>query len=53
MKYFRPSSTWSGEGIAPNSRTLDAFPAALYVIDVEGFISYFNPVCIDFAGVIP
>jgi PAS domain-containing protein len=31
-------------------RALDAFPAALYVTDVEGFIRYFNPVCVNFAG---
>ena len=37
-------------GDAAQLRTLDAFPAALYALDAEGFISYFNPVCIDFAG---
>jgi PAS domain S-box-containing protein len=31
-------------------RTLDAFPAALYVTDIDGVIIYFNPACIDFAG---
>jgi hypothetical protein len=29
---------------------LDVFPVALYVTDADGFISYFNPACSDFAG---
>lgn len=29
---------------------LDICPAALYVTDTDGFITYFNPACIDFAG---
>jgi hypothetical protein len=29
---------------------LDVFPAAIYVTDPDGFISYFNPACVDFAG---
>jgi len=29
---------------------LDIFPAALYVTDADGLITYFNPGCIDFAG---
>jgi PAS domain-containing protein len=32
---------------------LDAFPAALYVTDLDGFISYFNPACVGFAGRTP
>jgi len=31
-------------------QALDAFPVALYVTDIEGFISYFNPACVGFAG---
>src|ERR1700753_127561 len=31
-------------------RALDNFPAALYVTDADGVITYFNPVCIDFTG---
>lgn len=29
---------------------LDIFPAALYVTDADGLITYFNPACIGFAG---
>jgi PAS domain-containing protein len=32
---------------------LDAFPVAIYVTDIDGFITYFNPACIDFAGRTP
>jgi PAS domain S-box-containing protein len=32
---------------------LDTFPAAIYVTDLDGFISYFNPVCVGFAGRTP
>jgi PAS domain-containing protein len=31
-------------------RSLDAFPVAIYVTDRDGFITYFNPACIDLAG---
>lgn len=29
---------------------LDELPAAIYVTDVDGLITYFNPACIDFTG---
>jgi PAS domain-containing protein len=29
---------------------LDLLPVAIYVTDADGFISYFNPACIEFAG---
>ncbi len=29
---------------------LDELPAAIYVTDAEGVITYFNPACIDFTG---
>lgn len=29
---------------------LDAFPVAVYLTDTDGFITYFNPACVDFAG---
>jgi PAS domain-containing protein len=29
---------------------LDIFPAALYVTDPDGFLTYFNPACVEFAG---
>jgi len=29
---------------------LDELPDAIYVTDVEGIITYFNPACIDFTG---
>jgi PAS domain S-box-containing protein len=32
---------------------LDELPAAIYVTDADGFVTYFNPACIDFAGRIP
>ncbi|ASW04726.1 PAS domain-containing protein [Rhizobium sp. 11515TR] len=31
-------------------KTLDELPAAIYVTDTEGVITYFNPACIDFTG---
>jgi PAS domain-containing protein len=32
---------------------LDELPAAIYVTDVEGVITYYNPACIAFAGRVP
>jgi PAS domain-containing protein len=32
---------------------LDTFPVAIYVTDIDGFITYFNPACTDFAGRTP
>jgi PAS domain S-box-containing protein len=32
---------------------LDQIPAPLYVTDAEGFVTYFNPSCIGFAGRTP
>lgn len=29
---------------------LDELPAAIYVTDVDGVITYFNPACLDFTG---
>lgn len=29
---------------------LDELPAAIYVTDTEGVVTYFNPACIDFTG---
>lgn len=29
---------------------LDALPAAMYVTDADGLITYFNPACLDFTG---
>jgi PAS domain-containing protein len=29
---------------------LDLLPVAIYVTDADGFLSYFNPACIEFAG---
>jgi PAS domain len=34
-------------------QNLDTFPIAIYVTDTNGFITYFNPACIDFAGRTP
>jgi PAS domain S-box-containing protein len=41
------------EGDRARLRALDSFPLAIYVIDVDGFIVYFNPACIDLAGRTP
>jgi PAS domain-containing protein len=32
---------------------LDQLPAAIYVTDPDGIVTYYNPACIDFAGRIP
>src|SRR3979490_1012293 len=32
---------------------LDQLPAAIYVTDPDGLITYYNPPCIDFAGRVP
>ena len=32
---------------------LDQLPAAIYVTDPDGVITYYNPACIDFAGRVP
>ena len=34
-------------------RALDEIPAALYVTDVEGTITYFNKACVGLAGRTP
>jgi PAS domain-containing protein len=31
-------------------RALDAFPVAIYATGIDGYITYFNQACIDFAG---
>jgi PAS domain-containing protein len=40
-----------GDGV--QLHTLDTFPVAIYATDICGFITYFNPACIDFAGRTP
>jgi PAS domain-containing protein len=32
---------------------LDELPAAIYVTDADGFVTYFNPACIGFTGRMP
>ena len=32
------------------SGALDQLSAAIYLTDADGFVTYFNPACIDFAG---
>jgi PAS domain-containing protein len=32
---------------------LDQLPAAIYVTDADGLVTYYNPACIDFAGRVP
>ena len=34
----------------PLLEALDELPAAVYVTDAEGFVTYFNPACIEFSG---
>jgi PAS domain-containing protein len=34
-------------------RAFDGFPVAIYVTDIDGFLTYFNPACIAFAGRTP
>jgi PAS domain-containing protein len=38
---------------APLLSALDQLPAPIYVTDVDGFVTYFNPSCIGFAGRTP
>jgi PAS domain S-box-containing protein len=37
-------------GTSALQRALDQLPAAIYVTDQDGFITYFNPACLDFTG---
>jgi PAS domain S-box-containing protein len=37
-------------GTSALQRALDQLPAAIYVTDQDGLITYFNPACIDFTG---
>lgn len=37
-------------GDRPLLEALDGLPAALYVTDADGLVTYFNPACIDFTG---
>ena len=41
------------KGDRAHLRALDILPAALYVTDADGFITYCNPACVDFAGRTP
>lgn len=41
------------EGEAALHAALDALSAPIYLVDAEGWITYFNPACIDFAGRAP
>jgi PAS domain-containing protein len=43
---------WSAaiEGDEVLRDALDNFPAAICVTDIDGFVTYFNPACIDFTG---
>ncbi|HEY3800464.1 MAG TPA: PAS domain S-box protein [Caulobacteraceae bacterium] len=38
------------DGNAALRDALDELPAAIYVTDADGLITYFNPACIDFTG---
>lgn len=40
----------AGAGEAALRTALDDLPAAIYVTDPEGLITYFNPACVSFAG---
>jgi PAS domain S-box-containing protein len=42
------SAVLSGEEALRDA--LDALPAAIYLTDADGLITYFNPACIDFTG---
>lgn len=37
-------------GTSALRRVLDQLPAAIYVTDEDGLVTYFNPACIDFTG---
>jgi PAS domain S-box-containing protein len=37
-------------GTSALQRALDQLPAAIYVTDQDGLVTYFNPACIDFTG---
>jgi PAS domain-containing protein len=41
------------QGDRAQLHALDSFPVAIYVTDIDGFITYFNPACIYFAGRTP
>jgi PAS domain S-box-containing protein len=41
------------EGDHAQLHALDTFPFAIYVTDIDGFITYFNRACIDLAGRTP
>jgi PAS domain S-box-containing protein len=40
----------AGRGDDALREALDALPAAIYVTNAEGVVTYFNPACIDFTG---
>ena len=42
------SAVLSGEGAL--RAAIDELPAAIYVTDADGIVTYFNPACIDFTG---
>lgn len=42
------SATLAGERAVREA--LDELPAAIYVTDADGVVTYFNPACIDFSG---
>lgn len=51
MLHLATAAVQSGEDALFSA--LDQLPAAIYVTDPDGLITYYNPACIDFAGRIP
>jgi PAS domain-containing protein len=50
---LRKVAAFVRKGDPAQLRALDSFPVAIYVTDIDGFLTYFNPACIDFAGRTP
>jgi PAS domain-containing protein len=51
MLHLATDAVQSGEDALLSA--LDRLPAAIYVTDPDGLITYYNPACIEFAGRVP
>jgi PAS domain-containing protein len=51
MLHVATAAVQSGQDALASA--LDRLPAAIYVTDPDGLITYYNPACIEFAGRVP
>src|SRR5581483_12324406 len=50
---LRSALTAAEAGEEALRRVLEELPAAIYITDADGFVTFFNSACVDFAGQTP